>query len=412
MPTMSYLNLGQAPLPLETVYALTGGAPDMLAVDFVNNRALRRDSATPANNFNGALSRTGITDTHAGTINADDAAGAYSAFAANVLVRTSRGLQAAPTRTQGLTNPIALAGLGWNASPNTTVTDNQPGAPDGTSTVSRLQHLASSSTSLVQTITGTAATYTASIFYRRRAGSAANTFRLGLQTAGPVGSDNTNSVLLTATDEWQRGSYSATLVAGNCYFVLDNADNSTATDVEVWCAQVEPGAFAGPPILSKTTVNGNQQVIAGIAAPTTEAGLAVINLRGSADTNVLWSRNGGTASEWIGLIRDGANLDFRVIDDGVTVADLNLGTLPVGRFGFAYTVGAGYARAQIVSGATVAALAPASFPTVTQWAAGDGYSAARNAYLNTERMALAAGVTANDATFAAWLARAASALAA
>jgi len=49
------------------------------------------------------------TDTHGQTINADDAAGAYSAFAPNTLVRTSRGLQTTPSYTQFATNPQAPA---------------------------------------------------------------------------------------------------------------------------------------------------------------------------------------------------------------------------------------------------------------------------------------------------------------
>lgn len=424
MPTMSYINLGQAPLPLETVYALTGGAPDMLAVDFVNDRALRRDSVTPANNFNGALSLTGITDTHGQTIYADDAAGAYSAFAANVLVRTSRGLQAAPTRTrlhgefpkyanslestdtalptEGIFSPYRVASNGAAYHRRNIAGDGV--LTLGTTYVWRYRYRAGTSprTRITLATPSGQLSVWGPVGALTVVGSGIGTMTISSQTLLPGGDfEIIGTVTLAATETFSVGCGPDTVTPGQY--------------VDVIAMQVTDGTFAVPWIMggaAGATVAGNQQVISGIPTPTTEAGLAVINLRGSADTNVLWSRNDGTANEWMGLIRDGASLDFRIIDNGATVADLNLGTLPVGRFGFAYTVGAGYARAQIVSGATVAALAPASFPTVTQWSAGDGYSAARDAYLNTERMALAQGVTANDATFAAWLARAASALAA
>lgn len=67
--------------------------------------------ATGADSYFDFISETpsGLTDTHAQTIYADDNAGALSAFTANQIVKTNRGLQTVRTYTQYAANPTAPA---------------------------------------------------------------------------------------------------------------------------------------------------------------------------------------------------------------------------------------------------------------------------------------------------------------
>jgi len=213
------------------------------------------------------------TDTHAQSIYAPNAAGVYTPFAANELVRTDLGLQTVPTRTNLALQSGSIGTSPWSV-------NGSPGAvggrsdPFGGSAATRITR-AGSDTGWFQLITTTAAVHSFSMLFKMATG--ATNLRIGTDTAGNnYSSINTSTLSIANTGSsvgsvatvgngWYLFTATSTLTAASTAFLCyaTGADGA----VDVISGQLEAGPFATPPILTTgaaVTVNGNQQVIGGL----------------------------------------------------------------------------------------------------------------------------------------------------
>jgi hypothetical protein len=366
-----------------------------------------------------------LTDIHDDSLLADNSAGSYSAFAANVLVRTDNGAQVVPTRTNSRPRSQAFTDPGNWTKTNVTAADNQITAPDGTLTGGTITENGGSSTHILIGFNVAIAggqTSANSIFLKRKDfdwvqvqvndGVTAYWQYINLATGELGTTSGTPVVTVTAAaDGWWRVTHvkavnaAATFVSWRVYLsrLTGNAgvqspsyQGDSASGVYVWGGQTEINVpFASqyiPTAAAAVAVDGNLQTadLTGFA-PDGESGFVTVNPRGTKDGDVLFSRNDGTANEWFGFVRDGANLDFRVIDGGVTQADIELGAMPTTECGLVWSLGENYAEAAIVGEAIPTPDETVTLPTVDTMALmGDGYSATRNAYGNTTQIALQA----------------------
>ncbi len=123
----------------------------------------------------------------------------------------------------------------WVVGNGSSVTANQAVAPDGTTTADRVQHGSGGSSWIRQDILTVGKTYTASVYAKAVTPGTNNRFTIDLGSFPTLGD-------FIATDQWQRFSF--TFTALNNRFYLNNGDDSFATDVYFWGAQVEEGLFA------------------------------------------------------------------------------------------------------------------------------------------------------------------------
>ena len=121
----------------------------------------------------------------------------------------------------------------WFRGSNSSVTANQAVAPDGTTTADRVQHGSVGSSWLRQNVTTPGVTYTISIYAKAVTPGTNDQFTFELGFTSPI---------FTATGEWQRFTFTNTAFGTSVY--LNNANDSFATDVYFWGAQVEEGSFA------------------------------------------------------------------------------------------------------------------------------------------------------------------------
>lgn len=123
----------------------------------------------------------------------------------------------------------------WVVGNGSSVTANQAVAPDGTTTADRVQHGSGGSSWIRQDILTVGKTYTASVYAKAVTPGTNARFTIDLGSFPTLGD-------FIATDQWQRFSF--TFTALNNRFYLNNGDDSFATDVYFWGAQVEEGLFA------------------------------------------------------------------------------------------------------------------------------------------------------------------------
>ena len=121
----------------------------------------------------------------------------------------------------------------WFRGSNSSVTANQAVAPDGTTTADRVQHGSVGSSWLRQNVTTPGVTYTISIYAKAVTPGTNDQFSFELGFTSPI---------FTATGEWQRFTFTNTAFGTSVY--LNNGNDSFATDVYFWGAQVEEGDFA------------------------------------------------------------------------------------------------------------------------------------------------------------------------
>ena len=121
----------------------------------------------------------------------------------------------------------------WTVGGGSSVTANQAVAPDGTTTADRVEHAGGGSSWIRQDILTASTTYTASVYAKAVTPGTDDQFTFDLGGLSSV---------FTATGEWQRFTFTST--ASNASFYLNNGDDSFATDVYFWGAQVEEGSFA------------------------------------------------------------------------------------------------------------------------------------------------------------------------
>lgn len=383
-------------------------------------------------------------DAHAGPVLVKSAAGLLTSVAANVLSRSDRGLQTVPSRTELMTPDLLdITGVMTIVSGTGTATRD---APDPTGVAASAWTLADTSAAAAYsrqrnfTVANDSLTHVASVDIAKVSAAPAVYPMMHVGYAGGTGKDcraafdplTGRLTLENANARWtveDHGTFWRVAAAitnnstGNTtlFFAVTPARNPAlayAVDVAAvgshvfsW-PNVQKANYPVAPYLDDGAFAGNLQVrdiseFAGAAM----SGVIVGTLLGSNDGDVLWSRNDGTANNWIGLIRVGNKVNFRVITGGVTQADLEIGPLPQMEFAVAYAVGTNYARAQFARGLAVAADTSVTLPTVTAESYfGDGYSVTRNSFGVTRRLTEAWGV-ADAGAFATALNKARFALA-
>ena len=124
-----------------------------------------------------------------------------------------------------------LGNATWSKT-NVTVTDNAGVAPDGNTTADRLQGTGTSS--IDQTITTIADTYTASVWVKSFSGSN-QTFRIKFN--GGFSGD------LTATSEWQRFTYTTTSTAASNTWGIASDSSNNNYDILAFEYQVELSSY-------------------------------------------------------------------------------------------------------------------------------------------------------------------------
>lgn len=218
-----------------TGYILLEGLMPTLWLDFQNSTSLdSRITFTRASNatyFNSA----GVLTT---------AGSGVARFDYNPSTLQPRGLLIEEQRTNSLLQSQDFTTT-WVAGASTTVTANAATAPDGTVTADRLQLPATSGTFVRQSFSALATTtYTISVFARSLSGT--SDFALSFSTFA--------STTQTATTSWQRFTFTFTTVGAVSDFIsINNGNDSYATDIYIWGAQLEVGAFATSYIPTTTT---------------------------------------------------------------------------------------------------------------------------------------------------------------
>lgn len=362
---------------------------------------------------------TNPTDTHSATIYAQSAAGVWSPFAANTLVRTDLGLQTVPTRTNlALRSNEFDNGTIWiNSNGVITVTANAGVAPDGTQTADQWTFGAQFDGKR-QTISVTGGqTYTYSVFIRRVGGTGNTTLSLTMQELAPTNVTNVNAI--TITDQWARYSATRTFAAGttSVEFHVQDRNASGQGTIQVWGAQVELASFASPPIVttsSSATVNGNQQVVdltgrlsAGVG------GIMQVNVleTGSVVSRLLEINDGASSTNSVVayLAASSNQIVFQTVVGGANTMliypEANAGS--TGIMTIAFAASSNYLMVQVIGKTTPAAITSGNYPSgMSKFSFfGRGYDSQRNAYALTRRMALRFGAQ-NASTFADLFAKA------
>ena len=128
----------------------------------------------------------------------------------------------------------------WDTGTNSTLTANYAASPVGTQTADRLELPTLSSTFTRQLAFITSGkTYTLSVYVKATSGTSSFTI-FDTATGSTV-----DSGTQTATSEWQRFTLTTTAtVSGSHYYGISNGDDSYASDILIWGAQVEEASGA------------------------------------------------------------------------------------------------------------------------------------------------------------------------
>lgn len=352
---------------------------------------------------------TNPTDTHSATIYAQSAAGVWSPFAANTLVRTDLGLQTVPTRTNLVVRSNDQSNAAWVITGGASV-----GAPvlspSGGTDAYPITFAASSAAGLTQNLTGVAAstTYTASLWVRCLSGTELVRLKVWDNTSDKFSSN------ITVTTAWQRFTFTLTTgatVPTSPNIEIRNASDGLARTVLVYQAQLEAGAFASPPIVttsSSATVNGNQQVVdltgrlgSGVG------GILQFNPLAFADNQRPVMISDQSENNQIRLDYFSGNLRIVVLAAGALQAATTVATAATGNQTIAFAVGTNFIKARLVGASDTSATTTATFPSAmtTFGVGGQGYAATQNTYQLTRRLALRFGAQ-NASTFADLFAKA------
>lgn len=129
----------------------------------------------------------------------------------------------------------------WTIGANSTVTSNATVAPDGSMTAYRIQMPATATTFVGNGSVSANTTYTMSVYAKAVTPGTNDTFTFNLGG----GNDNA-SPQLTATNEWQRFTFTLTpsTVTATPLAYLNNQDDTFASDIYFWGAQLETGSTA------------------------------------------------------------------------------------------------------------------------------------------------------------------------
>lgn len=350
MPTLSYLNLGQAPLPLPAVYALADGQPSVLAIDFATGRALIRDAVTPANNFNGNAADI-LTVTRASEGSYFDASGTLQYAAADTLrldhdpvTGASLGVLVEEQRTNLFTYSEQFDNAVWGKE-RLSVSANAATAPDGTTTADKVVEdttAANNHRMSVNISVASGAAHTVSFFFeaaerslvvvRAETSNAAKGFDLaaGETYVSPVSGDPTDAKIVDVGGGIFRCDFtwttSSTSELFRIYMTADQGaisyDGDGSSGLYIWGAQLEAGAFATsyiPTEGSQVTRAADQISIATSAYPhsaTVGTLKAVARPLAASDLGGIVSVNDGSGDEEILLYKDASGNLLMQVEDG------------------------------------------------------------------------------------------------
>lgn len=269
-----------------------------------------------------------------------------------------------------------------------TATDNVAVAPDGTTTGASLVPSTTSAQHFLLAGVTSSGTISFSIFAK------ANGYRwLSIQAAGASGfayfdlvagvtanvSAGYTATIEAYPDGWYRCSVVTTYVNNLFYiFVQPSATQATwsadgTSGIYLWGMQVEQAAYAAsyiPTGASQVTRNADSVQITGTDFTdwwNAAAGTYGVTARSSGtSTRPLLSFDDDTTNEQILLRTVGTDLKLTMIDGGVTVADLTIGTIvPDQQFAVAFTFDATGVAASLNGGAPVSDSA-ITLPTVSR----------------------------------------------
>jgi hypothetical protein len=301
----------------------------------------------------------------------------------------ARGLLVEEARTNVVTRSMDTSHSDWTPFTDGGTTSNRTGAsavsPDGTTsaTLHTLNRASAADWAQAgkQNFTGTAASYTASIWVK--AFDVGNVGRIIDFTIRGNAAVTVLQIALPA--EWTRYTITQTMFAGSCEFVFGYFRNLDAnflgtggqtgeTKFYAWGAQCELGAFATsfiPTTSAAITRAADIAVMTGTnfsnwydAAAT---GTFVVDfevLSVSSGTRPIIAADDNTANERIELYNSTADPKAIIVDGGATQADLDGGTLSaatVAKFGLSY---AANDAAACLNGGTVQTDATVTLPTV------------------------------------------------
>ena len=171
----------------------------------------------------------------------------------NNLITFSRASAGTYVDSDGLikTSPVNLLTYSeqfdqWDGLSNETITVNATEAPDGSMTADRLVLPAIRNTYAVNSYTSTAGVHIGSLYVKAATPGTNSNFTLWL---------GNESNQFTATDEWQRISYSRN-VTNDFRFGITNGNDTFISDLFIWGAQLEEGTTATDYIPTGATLSG------------------------------------------------------------------------------------------------------------------------------------------------------------
>jgi len=329
-------------------------------------------------------------DTHAAAIYAPNAAGIYTSFAVNTLVRTDLGLQCVPTRTNVCLHNRDLTNAAWVAV-NMTAAKDQVGIDAVAASASKIT-AGDANATILQTITLASSARAQSAFVKRVTGSGVVEMTMD---------NGTTWTGVTVTAAWTRVTIPTQTLANPVVgFRIVTSGDAIAVDF----VQNENGTFATSPIPVTTvavTVTGNQQLVTltGLLGGGF-SGLMQLDIAGfasSGNQRILYVSDGTTANV-VQLNLPGTSLN--IIADAVSVGQGNItidASPDLGTQTIAFSCGTNYMMARKVGNSAPSADTSITYPALDRFGIGSrGFSAADNSYIVVKKLALKFG--AQDAT--------------
>jgi len=212
---------------------------------------------------------------------------------------------AEPMRTNKITYSSDFSQSSWFKTSGVTLTSNYGLSPDGNNNSTRLQ-LSTNNEQIYDSIIHSGSTETASIYVK---GTSGETIQFG------VGNNISQGGTYTLNGEWQRINQQST---SGSVLIIGNKD-LTATDFEIFAAQVEVGSYPTSYIpTSGSTVTRNQDIFTrdgiGSLINSTEGVLFVemAALSTSIDSGYLSLNNGGNYQIRIGYLSENIYIQIRI----------------------------------------------------------------------------------------------------
>ena len=314
-------------------------ADHLLALDFRNRRYRQAPLSTGEL---GAL--TGYSYSRSGAKLELGSGGGLMSFAANVPGIVSEiGYWSRAGLTNLLLQSQSFDSGSWVKAAGMTVTANNVAAPDGTQTAETVNFPTSTIIRQDATITASA-TYTNSVWARRSASAPAAAIRISSNNTTAWNTGGSSKLVLT--DQWQRVPLTGTISGGATIWrtAIGTFDAAGITDpdcvgnVDIWQAQLVPGARAGPVIATTTaaaSVGADDLRLSTVLQDEDFAFWAVANFTAAASAGAsLASLSGGTSADMISLQRTGAGALAAIVTAGGTAQSVGGGlgvSVPAGR---------------------------------------------------------------------------------